>query len=105
MRTDTGLDLCELPVDGGMAANDLLLQIQADQLGIPVVRPENVETTAMGAAYAAGLAVGIWPDLDTLRRHWRAGARFRPTRGLTWRLEQRDNWRAAVSRSLNWTGR
>ncbi|SCL44478.1 glycerol kinase [Micromonospora citrea] len=105
MRTDTGLDLRELPVDGGMAANDLLLQIQADQLGIPVVRPENVETTAMGAAYAAGLAVGIWSDLDTLRRRWRAGARFPPTRDLTWRLEQRDTWRAAVSRSLNWTGR
>ncbi|MFR9778387.1 glycerol kinase GlpK [Micromonospora sp. MS34] len=105
MRTDTGMELDELPVDGGMAANDLLLQIQADQLGIPVVRPENIETTAAGAAYAAGLAVGVWPDLDTLRRHWRPGARFTPQRDLAWREGQRVTWREAVNRSLNWSGR
>ena len=105
MRTDTGLDLRELPVDGGMTANDLLLQIQADQLGVPVVRPEHIETTALGAAYAAGLAVGIWPDLDALRRYRRVDARFHPTRDHTWRRQQRATWRAAVSRSLNWTER
>ncbi|MGI5162066.1 glycerol kinase GlpK [Microbispora sp. CA-102843] len=103
MRADSGIRLNELKVDGGMAANDLLLQIQADQLGVPVIRPENVETTALGAAYAAGLAAGVWPGLDALRRHWRAGTRFGPTRDERWRQAQRDTWQRAVERSLNWT--
>jgi glycerol kinase len=105
MRGDTGMELRELPVDGGMAGNDLLLQIQADLLGIPVVRPRNIETTALGAAYAAGLAVGVWPDLETLRQHRRVDARFHPQRDLPWRRGQRETWREAVNRSLNWTGR
>ncbi|MEU6742175.1 glycerol kinase GlpK [Streptosporangium sandarakinum] len=104
MRSDTGMRLRELQVDGGMAANDLFLRIQADHLGLPVVRPENVETTAMGAAYAAGLAAGAWPDLDTLRGHWRTGARFLPEKDERWRRGQSRAWREAVSRSLNWTG-
>lgn len=67
VATDAGLALTELRVDGGMTKNDLLLQFQADILGLPVVRPEVVETTALGAAYAAGLAVGVWPDREALR--------------------------------------
>jgi sugar (pentulose or hexulose) kinase len=73
MRADSGVELTELKVDGGMVVNELLMQFQADQLGVPVVRPEVTETTALGAAYAAGLAVGYWDGLDDLRRNWAEG--------------------------------
>ena len=79
MRADSGVELTELKVDGGMVVNELLMQFQADQLGVPVVRPEVTETTALGAAYAAGLAVGYWNGLDDLRRNWAEGARWLPT--------------------------
>src|SRR5690606_5087686 len=78
VAADTGLPLSELRVDGGMAANETLLQFQADVLGVPVIRPAIVETTALGAAYAAGLALGVWKDLDQLRGMWREDARFEP---------------------------
>ncbi|GIG65238.1 glycerol kinase GlpK [Phytomonospora endophytica] len=99
MRADSGVELTELRVDGGMTVNSLLMRTQADILGVPVVRPAVPETTALGAAYAAGLAVGLWPDLDTLRSHWRAD--------VTWRPEHdRDadyvKWRKAVERSMGW---
>ena len=68
-----------LKVDGGMTANDLLMQFQADVLDVPVVRPTIAETTCLGAAYAAGLAVGFWPDLETLRAQWRVDARWTPS--------------------------
>ena len=78
MRADSGVELTELRVDGGMVANELLMQIQADQLGVPVVRPAVAETTALGAAYAAGLAVGYWADTDELQRNWAVDRRWEP---------------------------
>jgi glycerol kinase len=102
MATDAGVPLTELRVDGGMTASELLLQIQADVLDVPVVRPTVAETTALGAAYAAGLAVGFWPDLDALRANWRADRTWRPTMGAAERGRGHGQWRKAVERSLNW---
>jgi glycerol kinase len=99
---DTGRDLAELRVDGGMTRDDLLMQFQADILGIPVVRPEVVETTALGAAYAAGLATGVWRDLAELRSHWREDARFEPRMSQDERERRCRMWRKAVSKSLDW---
>jgi len=78
VNADFGGSLSELKVDGGMTKNNLLMQFQADILGIPVVRPAIAETTALGAAYAAGLAVGFWKDLEELRAKWQEDARFLP---------------------------
>jgi glycerol kinase len=102
MQADSGAPMTELRVDGGMAVNNLLMQIQADLLGIPVVRPRLIETTALGAAYAAGLAVGFWPDTQTLRTHWQEDRRFEPQKDGPWRDDQLRWWRKAVDRSLNW---
>jgi glycerol kinase len=99
---DTGRTLAELRVDGGMTRNDLLMQFQADILGIPVVRPRVVETTALGAAYAAGLATGVWRDLDELRTHWQEDARFEPQMSEDERERRFRQWRKAVSKSLDW---
>ncbi|MBS4727764.1 glycerol kinase GlpK [Mycobacterium sp. SM1] len=102
MEADSGVRLEVLKVDGGVTANDLCMQIQADVLGVQVVRPRVTETTALGAAYAAGLAVGFWADPDDLRANWQEGKRWRPT----WTAEQRaagyTGWRKAVQRTLNW---
>jgi glycerol kinase len=102
MSADAGMALPELRVDGGMSANDLLLQIQADVLGLPVVRPAVIETTALGAAYAAGLAVGFWESQDELRSIARGERSWSPATTP----EQRENgyrvWNAAVERSLDW---
>jgi glycerol kinase len=91
-----------LRVDGGVTANDLCMQIQADVLGVPVSRPEVAETTALGAAYAAGLAVGFWSDTDELRANWHESRRWEPT----WTDQQRDfgyaGWQKAVDRTLDW---
>jgi glycerol kinase len=102
MRADSGADLSELRVDGGMVANDLLMQFQADLLGVPVIRPVVAETTALGAAYAAGLAEGVWGSLDDLRVNWVEDRRFLPAMepGVRERLNSR--WRLAVERTLNW---
>jgi len=97
-----GAALAELRVDGGMTVNDRLMQFQADILGIPVVRPAVVETTALGAAFAAGLAVGLWRDLDELRGLWREEARFAPSIGADERARRLDRWHRAVERSLGW---
>lgn len=99
---DVGESLTELRVDGGAAASDFLLQFQADLLGYPVVRPKVLETTALGAAYAAGLAVGVWSGLDELRANWREGKRFTPTISLAERERKMRLWRKAVERSLDW---
>ncbi|MCC2033343.1 glycerol kinase GlpK [Microbacterium allomyrinae] len=99
---DTGRALDELRVDGGMTRDDLLMQFQADILGIPVVRPKVVETTALGAAYAAGLATGVWGDLDELRAHWREDVRFEPRMPDDERERRYRMWRKAVSKSLDW---
>ena len=102
VNADAGLDLEELRVDGGMAANDALMQFQADILGVPVVRPAVIETTALGAAYAAGLAVGFWKDLDELRANWREDTRWEPQFTAEDREERLAMWKKAVTRSFDW---
>ena len=99
---DAGRPLTELRVDGGMTRNDLLMQFQADILGIPVVRPKVVETTALGAAYAAGLAVGLWSGLDELRGHWQEDVRFEPRMGADERTRRYRQWKKAVGKSIDW---
>ncbi|MGH6993887.1 MAG: glycerol kinase GlpK [Caulobacteraceae bacterium] len=94
--------LSELRSDGGMAANALFLQIQADILGLPVVRPAVLETTALGAAYAAGLAVGFWDGLEALRRHWREDARFTPAMSGEARTAARRVWAKGIERAKGW---
>ncbi len=94
--------IAELRVDGGMAANDLLMQFQADVLGVPVVRPAVLETTARGVAFAAGLAVGFWADLDELRGLWREDARWHPTIDDAERGRLLARWRKAVTRTFDW---
>ncbi len=102
MQADSGVHLDVLKVDGGITGNELCMQIQADVLGVDVVRPVVTETTALGAAYAAGLAVGFWTGPDELRANWREGKRWTPT----WSDEQRAagyaGWRKAVQRTLDW---
>ena len=102
MLKDSGVRLEVLKVDGGATVNDTLMQLQADILGVPVVRPVVAETTALGAAYAAGLAVGFWKDLEDLRENWRMDKRWEPR----WTAEQRDEayarWEKAVTRTLDW---
>jgi glycerol kinase len=102
VEADTGRRLAELRVDGGMTRNGLLMQFQADILGIPVIRPEIIETTALGAAYAAGLATGVWSDLDELREHWREGERWEPQMPADERDRRIRMWRKAVRRSFDW---
>ena len=97
-----GIPFEELRVDGGMTANDLLMQFQADVLGVPVIRPQMTETTALGAAYAAGLAVGFWSDRDELRERWREGARWEPAMDEGVREREYAQWKRAVERSLAW---
>jgi glycerol kinase len=99
---DSGIPLHELRVDGGAAANDALLQFQADVLGVPVVRPEVIETTALGAAYLAGLAVGFWESPEALAGHWRAARRFEPAIGRAEADRLVARWREAVERSKRW---
>jgi len=99
---DTGLDFTELRVDGGMVHDELLMQFQADILGIPVVRPVVVETTALGAAYAAGLAVGFWSGLDDIRANWQEEHRWEPRMDAAERGRRLAQWKKAVSRTLDW---
>ncbi len=101
MHEDTGIALTELRVDGGAATNDLLMQFQADLLGVPVVRPAVTETTALGAAYLAGLAVGFWSE-DELGAHWRIERRFEPAMARDHALALRARWRDALSRAMGW---
>ncbi|MEZ5293628.1 MAG: glycerol kinase GlpK [Vicinamibacterales bacterium] len=102
MEADTGLTVPVLKVDGGAAANAMLLQFQADQLGVPVRRPVVAETTALGAAYLAGLAVGYWDGLDDVRRNWVLDREFRPAMPADVRDRGYDGWKRAVERSLGW---
>jgi glycerol kinase len=102
MEADSGVRLSELKVDGGMVGNDLLMQFQADILGVPVVVPEVTETTVVGAAYAAGLATGYWADPDDLRSHWAEQRRFEPSMDAGTRAAYYDSWKKAVARSLDW---
>ena len=102
INEDFGGELSELKVDGGMTQNSLLMQFQADILGIPVLRPQVAETTALGAAYAAGLAVGFWQNLDELRQKWHEQARFEPQMAPDERAERLRVWKKAVQKSFEW---
>jgi len=102
MQKDSGEKLAELRVDGGATANDLLMQFQADILGVPVVRPKVLETTALGAAYLAGLAVGLWPSREALAARWRAERRFEPQMDRGHAQELLGQWREAVRRAKDW---
>ena len=102
MRADSGVELTELKVDGGMVANELLMQFQADILDKPVIRPKVSETTALGAAYAAGLATGVWEDLDSLRANWAEDRRWLPQMGEERRAELLARWKQAVQRTFDW---
>jgi glycerol kinase len=102
VNADSGVDLTELKVDGGMTANDTLMQFQADILGVPVVRPVVAETTALGAAYAAGLAVGFWNGLDDLAANWQEDKRWEPNMDADERARQLRLWKKAVTKSMDW---
>ena len=102
MNADSGVPLKELKVDGGMTHDDLVMQFQADLCGVDVVRPKVIETTALGAAYAAGMAVGYWSGTDDVVANWQEGKRWTPSmepaeRDRTYRL-----WKKAVTRTLDW---
>jgi len=102
INEDSGVPFRELRVDGGASANDLLMQLQADVLDIPVVRPAVSETTALGAAFAAGLAVGFWSDQEELRERWTEERRWEPAMSVEDREREYAMWKKAVSRSLDW---
>jgi glycerol kinase len=102
MAADSGVALATLKADGGMTANTLLMQFQSDVLDAPVVRPKVAETTCLGAAYAAGLAVGYWPDLPSLRSNWQASREWRPSMNAVLRDAGYARWKKAVIRSLDW---
>ena len=102
LNADSGVDLTELKVDGGMTKNNTLMQFQADILGVPVISPVITETTALGAAYAAGLAVGFWSDLDQLRSRWKEGKRWIPNMDDAERQRQIKLWKKAVTKTLDW---
>ncbi|MFZ1108234.1 MAG: glycerol kinase GlpK [Rhodomicrobium sp.] len=102
MTRDSGVAIAELRVDGGMVVNDTLMQFQADMLNAPVVRPQAIETTALGAAYAAGLAVGYWSSLDDIVENWSAARRWYPAMKLAESDTLYRYWQKAISRSLDW---
>ncbi len=102
MATDSGVTLTSLRVDGGMVANDLLMQFQADILGVPVIRPEVPETTALGASYAAGLATGFWSTTDEVRENWAEDKRWNPALDAAKRDEYYKFWKKAVTRTFDW---
>jgi glycerol kinase len=102
MNQDSGVDLESLKVDGGMVANDLLMQFQADLLGVPVIRPQVAETTALGAAYAAGLATGFWGEVEDLRENWQEDKRWEPSMDSAKRDEYYRFWKKAVTRTFDW---
>ena len=102
MEADSGVTLAELKVDGGMTANNLLMQFQADQLGVPVVRPVVAETTALGAAYAAGLAVGYWSDMSEVAANWAESTRWLPHMPEPDRARLYRNWKKAVTKTFDW---
>ena len=105
MQRDAGKPLAELKVDGGASVNNVLMQFQADLLGVDVRRPVVAETTALGAAYLAGLAVGYWKDLADVARNWALDREFQPTISADRRSALYDRWQDAVRRSLDWQQR
>jgi glycerol kinase len=102
MEADSGVKLTALKVDGGMVFNELLMQFQSDILDVPVIRPKVAETTALGAAYAAGLAVGFWKDYDELRSNWGRDKEWNPAMDAEQRKKLYSGWKKAVTRTFNW---
>jgi glycerol kinase len=102
MEADSGVKLKELKVDGGMVYNDTLMQFQADVLQVPVVRPKVAETTALGAAYAAGLATGFWGSTDDLRANWGKDAEWTPSMDAATVEAEYGQWKKAVTRTFDW---
>jgi glycerol kinase len=102
MELDSGIRLTSLRVDGGMVVNDPLMQFQADMLDVEVARPGCLETTALGAAYAAGLAVGYWRDIQDLRANWRVTKRWKPSMAPSRRMDLAEGWHKAIERSFVW---
>jgi len=103
MEKDAGLTLTELRVDGGASKNNLLLQMQADILGVPVVRPHIVETTALGAAYLGGIAAGLWSGTQDISTMWQEDRRFEPQWSVEQRHVKRARWRQALERAKSWS--
>ena len=103
MEADSGVELTSLKVDGGMVGNELLMQFQSDILNVPVVRPRILETTALGAAYSAGLAIGYWQNLGQLREQWSKSTEWQPKMPETTRSLLFQGWKKAVTRTLDWT--
>lgn len=102
MVADSGVPMSEMRVDGGITANSLCMQMQADIMGIDITRPLITETTALGAAYAAGLAVGFWKNTDELKKQWQQSRRWNPTSTAAQRQEGYSGWKKAIERTLNW---
>jgi glycerol kinase len=102
MRADSGVELDSLKVDGGMVGNDMLMQFQADILGVPVIRPQVRETTALGSAYAAGLATGFWDNREDLRENWSEDRRWQPRMDEAERARNLRMWKKAVTRTFDW---
>ena len=102
MRADAGIPLTELRVDGGASLNNLLMQIQADLLGVPVVRPKVSETTALGAAYLAGLATGFWLSTAEIATQWQVDQRYEPQMNRDQANAMQHQWQRAVERSKGW---
>jgi len=102
MEADAGIDITSLKVDGGAVKNNFLCQLQADIIGTEIVRPEVDETTALGSAYAAGLAVGYWETADELRANWQIDREFDPEKSAEAVAPNYDRWQEAVDRSLDW---
>ena len=102
MQSDSGIAINQLRVDGGAAANNLLMQFQADILQAPVVRPQIIETTALGAAFLAGLAVGFWKDPSEIESIWQTDRVFEPTMTADEVAHRRQLWKKALERSMQW---
>ena len=102
MSADSGVKLPEMRVDGGITANELCMQMQSDIMQIDVVRPKVIETTALGAAYAAGLATGFFKDKSQLRANWQEGRRWKANPGSSLATIGLENWKRAIERTLNW---
>ena len=102
MNADSGVPLTALKVDGGMVYNEMLMQFQADVLGVPVIRPTVAETTALGAAYAAGLAAGFWSKVEDLRANWGKDKEWDPKMSADERAKLYKGWKKAVTRTFDW---
>jgi glycerol kinase len=102
MTADSGVALTQMRVDGGITASELCMQIQADVMGIEIIRPQITETTALGAAYAAGLAIGYWESIEEIKANWRESKRWLPVKSVQERATGAARWKAAVARTLNW---